>query len=191
MTAVPSVIILSAATLVLAGCDQPALERQPKVDTYEAVPGWPDDQSAREPVPGTIAHDEALEPIPDTLPMDLDEALLDRGQQRFEIFCSPCHDRTGHGQGVIVQRGFPSPPSFHGERLREVPLRYFVDVITDGYGVMYSYRDRVSVDDRWAIAAYIKALQLSQRASADDLPPEQREALEGMADEDADEEEDS
>lgn len=183
-------IVLTALVTLLAGCDQPALERQPKVDAYDAAPGWPNEQSAREPVAGTIARDEDLEPMPDSLPFELDAALLDRGQQRFDIFCSPCHDRTGHGNGMIVQRGFPSPPSFHSQRMREAPLRHYVDVITDGYGVMYAYRDRVSVQDRWAIAAYIKALQISQRASLDELSPEQRETLERMDAEDDDGEDD-
>lgn len=175
-------LTLLLAGALLAGCDQPALEHQPKYETFEAAPGWPQDQSARTPVPGTIARDETLEPIADTLPMALEAALLDRGQQRYDIFCSPCHDRTGHGNGMIVQRGFPAPPSLHSERLRQAPLRHFVDVITDGYGVMYSYRGRVPLEDRWAIAAYIQALQLSQHATVDDLTPPQRNRLENAAD---------
>ncbi|MFC3283521.1 c-type cytochrome [Litchfieldella rifensis] len=173
--------LAALAGLLLVGCDQPAMERQPKYETFEVAPGWPSNRSAREPVPGTVARDENLDPLADTLPMALDAALLDRGQQRFDIFCSPCHDRTGHGNGMVVQRGFPPPPTLHSERLRRAPLRYFVDVITDGYGVMYSYRDRVPVKDRWAIAAYIQALQLSQHASVDDLTPAQRAELENAA----------
>lgn len=163
---------------LLVGCDQPALENQPKYETFEAAPDWPDDQSAREPVAGSVARDASLEPMADTLPMPLDAALLERGQRRYDIFCAPCHDRTGHGNGMVVQRGFPAPPTLHSERLREAPLRHYVDVISDGYGVMYAYRDRVPVADRWAIAAYIQALQLSQRASVDDLSPAQRRELE-------------
>lgn len=178
-------ILVALAGALLAGCDQPAMERQPKYETFEAAPGWPHDQSARQPVPGTVAHDEDLDPMADTLPMELDAALLDRGQQRYDIFCSPCHDRTGRGNGMAVQRGFPPPPTLHGARLRNAPLRYYVDVMTDGYGVMYSYRDRVPVKDRWAIAAYIKALQLSQHASLEDLTPVQRSVLENAATEDA------
>lgn len=164
-------------TLGVAGCDQPDLEDQPKYTAYAAAPAWPNDQSARLPVAGTVARDETIEPMAESLPMALDSALLERGRERYEIFCSPCHDRTGHGNGMVVQRGFPSPPSFHTERLRDASLRYVVDIITDGFGVMYPYRDRVPVDDRWAIAAYIKALQLSQHARLDDLTESQRAAL--------------
>ncbi|EPC03754.1 hypothetical protein L861_00220 [Litchfieldella anticariensis FP35 = DSM 16096] len=173
----PSALAIVIGVL-LVGCDQPSMERQPKYETFEAAPGWPHGQSAREPVPGTIAHDDTLKPIPDTQPQELDAALLDRGQQRYDIFCSPCHDRTGHGNGMVVQRGFPAPPTFHSERLRNAPLQHVVDVITNGFGVMYPYRDRVPVEDRWAIAAYIQALQLSQHTSVDDLPPAQRSELE-------------
>ena len=95
--------------------------------------------------------------------------LLARGQDRYEIFCAVCHDPTGHGRGVVPSRGFPQPPSFHSERLRNVPSRHIVRVITDGYGVMYAYGDRVPPADRWAIAAYVRALQLSQAAPLDIL----------------------
>lgn len=165
------------ASYVLVGCDQPAMERQPKYETFEAAPDWPQNRSARQPVPGTVARDTPLEPLAENLPMPLDAALLERGQQRYDIFCSPCHDRTGHGNGMVVQRGFPAPPTLHSERLRNAPLRHYVDVISDGYGVMYAYRDRISRDDRWAIAAYIKSLQLSQHASIDNLTSAQRREL--------------
>jgi mono/diheme cytochrome c family protein len=105
-------------------------------------------------------------------------ARLERGRERFEIFCAVCHGRTGNGDGMIVQRGFPAPPTFHQERLRTVPPGYLFGVMTRGYGAMASYADRVSAADRWAIAAYIRALQLSQDARIDDVPPENREALE-------------
>ncbi|MEC9483441.1 MAG: cytochrome c, partial [Halomonas sp.] len=118
------------------------------------------------------ALDEPVDPsVPETLPMPLTRKLLEHGQERFNVFCSPCHGRTGYGNGMVVQRGFPSPPSFHIERLREAPLRHFYAVITDGFGVMYSYADRVPLEERWAIAAYIQALQLSQYAEVDDLTP--------------------
>lgn len=172
---------LAALGIILAGCDQPEMRFQPKYTTYEAAPEWPEDQSARQAVPGTVARDERLEPLAETLPMTLDRQLLDRGQKHFEIFCSPCHSRTGYGNGMVVQRGFPAPPSFHSERLRQAPLRHFVNVITDGYGVMYSYSDRVPVEDRWAIAAYIRALQLSQQVSYDGLTTAQKSRLESDA----------
>jgi len=105
-------------------------------------------------------------------------ATLARGRERFEIYCAVCHGRTGEGNGMIVQRGFPAPPSFHGERLRAAPPGYLFAVMTRGYGVMYPYADRVSASDRWAIAAYIRALQLSQNARLDDVPLEDRKELE-------------
>ena len=94
--------------------------------------------------------------------------LLERGRERFEIYCAVCHGRTGEGNGMIVQRGFPQPPSLHEQRLRDAPVGHFFDVITNGYGVMYPYASRVAPEDRWAIAAYIRALQLSQHATPAD-----------------------
>jgi hypothetical protein len=93
--------------------------------------------------------------------------LIERGRDRYNIFCSVCHDQKGDGNGMIVQRGFPAPPSFHSDRLRKAPASHFFDVITKGYGVMYSYASRVPPRDRWAIVAYIRALQLSQHASTE------------------------
>lgn len=167
-----------AATLGLAACSQPKMENQPKYEAYETAPDWPDGQSARRPPAGTVARDARLGPRPDSLPMPLDKALLDRGQRQYEINCLPCHGRVGYADGMVVQRGFPKPPSFHTDRLRAVPLSHFYDVITDGYGVMYSYSDRVEPDERWAIAAYIRALQTSQHVPASALDAPQRAALE-------------
>jgi len=112
------------------------------------------------------------------LPVALSPQLLERGRERFDIYCSVCHGRTGEGDGMIVQRGFPRPPSLHLDRLREAPIGHFYNVITRGYGVMYSYASRVEPADRWAIAAYIRALQLSQNAQPSDAPPELRAQLE-------------
>jgi mono/diheme cytochrome c family protein len=103
-----------------------------------------------------------------TFPTPVTREMLTRGQERFDIYCAVCHGRTGEGNGMIVQRGFPQPPSFHEQRLRDAPVGHFVDVITNGYGVMYPYASRVSAEDRWAIAAYIRALQLSQHAAPAD-----------------------
>lgn len=182
-------IVLSCAPIValivaLAGCSQPKMENQPKYEAYESAPGWDDDQSARHPPPRTVARDARLERRPDHLPVPLTEGLLDRGQHQFEVNCAPCHGRVGHADGMVVQRGFPKPPSFHSERLRKAPLSYFYDVISDGYGVMYSYADRVEPDDRWAIAAYIRALQQSQHTSVDALDASQRAALNDNSDND-------
>ncbi|WP_354036492.1 cytochrome c [Bradyrhizobium sp. S3.2.6] len=104
-------------------------------------------------------------------------ALLDRGRDRFGIFCSPCHGAGGDGNGIIVQRGMPRPTSYHDERLRTADDQHFFDVISNGYGAMYSHAARVPPRDRWAIVAYIRALQLSRHASIDDVPPEQRAKL--------------
>ena len=103
--------------------------------------------------------------------------LLRRGQERYEIYCMPCHSPVGDGDGLIARRGFPHPPSYHLERLRQAPDRHFFDVISKGYGIMYSYADRVAPPDRWAIVAYIRVLQLSQNADAKNLPPDAREHL--------------
>jgi len=115
----------------------------------------------------------------DNFPSPITREILLRGQERYNIFCSPCHDRVGNGQGMIVQRGFRRPPSFHIDRLREAPVGYFFDVITNGFGAMYDYGDRVPPPDRWAIIAYIRALQLSQHATLADVPLEERQQLMG------------
>lgn len=114
-----------------------------------------------------------------TFPMPVTREVLARGHEQFNVFCSPCHGKLGDGKGMIVQRGFKAPPSFHEERLRTAPPGYVFSVITNGFGVMYSYASRVPVNDRWAIAAYIKALQLSQNMDASQLTAKQRAALEG------------
>ena len=105
------------------------------------------------------------------------QVLLHRGQERYGIFCAPCHGISGTGNGMIVQRGFPPPPSYLTEKLREAPIEHFYDVITHGYGVMFPYAARVPPPDRWAIAAYIRALQASAMASLDDVPPELRQTV--------------
>jgi len=105
-----------------------------------------------------------------SIPYPITMALLRRGRERFDVYCAPCHSVVGDGDGMVVRRGFPAPPSYHIERLRTAPDRHFYDVITQGYGVMYPYGDRVAPEDRWAIVAYIRALQLSQHAAASDVP---------------------
>jgi mono/diheme cytochrome c family protein len=112
-----------------------------------------------------------------TNPYRVDMQLLRRGQQRYEIYCMPCHSPVGDGDGLIARRGFPHPPSYHSERLRQAPDRHFFDVMTNGYGIMYSYADRVTPPDRWAIVAYIRVLQMSQNADVKTLPPEARQKL--------------
>ncbi len=113
----------------------------------------------------------------DTLPFPLTKQVLDRGQERYDIFCAPCHDRTGSGFGMIVRRGYRQPPSYHIDRLREAPIGHFFDVMTNGFGAMPDYRAQLAPRDRWAIAAYVRALQLSQHASAADIPAGDRDKL--------------
>jgi hypothetical protein len=161
---------------------------QPKYKPYEQSSFFSDGRSERPIVPGTVARghlhtDELLytgkiNGVPtDTFPFPITPQDLERGRARYNIYCTPCHDYTGSGRGMIVQRGFPPPPSYHIERLRRAPVGHFFDVMTSGYGTMYSYADRVSVDDRWRIAAYIRALQLSQYATINDAPPAIRKQL--------------
>ncbi len=115
------------------------------------------------------------------LPMPMTRALLKRGQERFTIYCTPCHGQTGDGRGMVVRRGYKQPTSYHDERLRQVPIGYFFDVMTNGFAVMPSYAPQVPPEDRWAIAAYIRALQLSQHVDASSLTAEQRAALDAPA----------
>ena len=147
-----------------------------------------DNRSARPVVPDTVARghlrsDELLYTgkvngvIADTFPFAITGQDLDRGRERYNIYCTPCHGRAGDGEGMIVQRGFSAPPSYHIERLRKAPAGHFFDVITNGYGRMFSYASRVSPEDRWRIVAYIRALQLSQQAGIDDVPEAARQHL--------------
>jgi mono/diheme cytochrome c family protein len=145
------------ALLVLIGsCDDMTDQDKGEVDSRAAG-------SVHEAQDAVPWHDAALPTPPLTL------ALLERGQQRYRIYCTPCHSELGDGNGMVVQRGFPHPPSYHSDRLRQASTQHFYDVITHGYGAMYSFAARVAPDDRWAIAAYIRALQLSQHASAADI----------------------
>jgi len=109
----------------------------------------------------------------------MSRALLERGRERFDIFCSPCHGLLGNGEGVVVQRGFPKPPDLAAARLREAPDRHFIEVISHGYGQMYSYASRIPPADRWAIVAYVRALQRSQGVPLEQLSTAQRRRLEG------------
>jgi cytochrome c len=151
------------------------------------------DKRAMRPIPeGTVARGnlrdddvfytgmQAGAPV-ERIPMPLTLAVVDRGRERYNIYCAPCHDRLGNGQGMIVRRGFSAPPSLHSERLRQAPLRHFFEVMTNGYGAMPDYAAQVSPHDRWAIAAYMQALQLSQHASLTDVPEEARQQLQDQS----------
>ncbi|WP_423956818.1 c-type cytochrome [Bradyrhizobium sp.] len=165
----PAFILLFACGCVLMGCDL-SMTRQRKLTTYAPTALWPDGSSAR-PLPiGVVAQGDVDRAAAARTPPPVTADLLARGRERFNIFCTPCHGLAGDGDGVIVQHGFPAPPSYHIDRLLAAPAQHFYDVMTHGYGVMYSYADRVDPHDRWAIAAYIRALQLSRRAKVAEVP---------------------
>ena len=139
------------------------------------VPALPIDETGR--FRGPLGQEpRALDKLHNPLPVT--RAWLLRGQERFNIYCAPCHSEAGDGDGMVVRRGFPAPPSYHIERLRNAPDAHFYAVITNGYGAMYSYADRVTPEDRWAIVEYIRALQLSQNARLADVPEKDRAILE-------------
>jgi len=172
------------------GCNQ-MMNDEPRYKPLASSDFFSQGQSARPQVPGTIAHghlrlDAAFYTgrvngsLVDTFPIPITRARLARGQERFDIFCSPCHGRLGNGDGMVVERGFRPPPSYHSDRLRAAPVGHFFDVMTNGYGSMPSYASRVPPLDRWAIAAYIRALQRSQEATLADVPDDQRRRLESQ-----------
>ena len=166
--------------IVTSGCRQD-MHDQPKYIPLRQSAFFGDERSARPLVEGTVArgrlHEDALletgkigEQDADVFPFEVDAATLARGRERYDIYCSPCHGRSGAGDGMIVRRGFRRPPSYHDDRLRNAPVGHFIDVMTNGFGAMADYRQQVEPRDRWAIAAYIRALQLSQHAAVSDVP---------------------
>ncbi|HTK28790.1 MAG TPA: cytochrome c [Vicinamibacterales bacterium] len=180
-------LILCALGAAAAGCRQD-MHDQPKYVPLRQADFFSDQRSARPLVPGTVARGHLNA---DTLlytgkengadatefPFPVDERVMARGRERFNIYCSPCHGRTGMGDGMVVRRGYRHPPSFHDDRLRSAPVGHFFDVMTNGFGAMPDYAAQVTVQDRWAIAAYIRALQLSGHATLADVPPADRERL--------------
>jgi mono/diheme cytochrome c family protein len=176
--------------LAAAGCRQD-MHNQPKaIPLRESMffKNTPNTSSARPLVEGTVARGTLQDDAAfftgkngaaevDALPFALTAEVLDRGQQRYGIYCTPCHGLTGQGDGMIVRRGYRQPPSYHSDRLRQIPIGHFYDVMTNGFGAMPDYAAQTSVRDRWAIAAYIRALQLSQHARVDDVPAAEREKL--------------
>ncbi len=181
-------IAMVLPVLILAGCRQD-MHDQPRYEALERSQFFPDGRSARLPVRGTVARGHLQEDqafytgkqdgkLVQTMPVNVDRQLLARGRERFNIYCSPCHGTSGMGNGMIAQRGFRSPPAFHTDRLRQAPAGHYFDVITNGFGAMYSYASRVEPRDRWAIIAYIRALQVSQTATLADVPERERTELE-------------
>ncbi len=179
---------LAVAALLLPACRQ-GMFNQPRERTFRENPFFPDGSSARPLPEGTVARGFLREDAalyhglgPDgkfvrELPVPLTQQLLLRGQERFNIYCSPCHGRTGDGQGMVVQRGFKSPPSYHIDRLRNQPIGYFFDVMTNGFGQMSSYASQVPPQDRWAIAAWVRTLQFSRDVPVGMLSDADRAAL--------------
>ena len=173
--------------LMLTGCRQD-MHDQPRYKPLAATDFFGDGRSARPELEGTVARghlriDQALytgkinnEDV-DYFPFPITRADLDRGQQRFNIYCAPCHSRIGDGNGMVVRRGFKQAASYHTQRLINAPVGHFFDVMTNGFGAMPSYASRVEPDDRWRIAAYIRVLQFSQDAPIDAVPPDQRSDL--------------
>jgi mono/diheme cytochrome c family protein len=189
-------LLAAAGMAVVSGCRQD-MHNQPKFIPLRSSEFYSDRRSARYPVPGTVPRmedanidREQLDPnsyflsgrrgniFGNDLPLQapLKDVLL-RGQERYNIYCTPCHSLVGDGNGMIVQRGFKRPPSFHQQRLRNAPLGHFYDVISNGFGGMPDYAAQIKPADRWAIAAYIRALQLSQNATEADVAQEDREKL--------------
>ena len=187
---------LALLGLMATGCRQD-MHDQPKFEPLEASPTFADGKASRDLIEGTVARgmlrDDTVfysgrtpeDQFVTELPVPLTRELLDRGQTRFNAYCSPCHGRVGDGEGMVVQRGFKHPQSFHEIRLRESPVGYFFHVMTNGFGEMSSYAAQISPADRWAIVAYVRALQLSQHASIDDLSAEELEKVETPAEPEA------
>jgi cytochrome c553 len=180
-------IFLAGVALLLSGC-RLDMHIQPKY-----LPDWPtkffaDGRTDRPQVPGTVARgelrlDELMYAgtengvVSNRFPFPITRADLERGRERYNIYCSPCHDYSGTGRGMIVRRGFPQPPSYMLPRLQAAPVGHFFQVMTNGIGAMYSYSARVSPADRWRIAAYIRVLQLSRNATLQDVPESERQKL--------------
>jgi hypothetical protein len=184
--------VLSAMSVGVIGCGGVNLDNQPKFRPLAASPFFTNGQASRPLVEGTVPRgsfttDSLLisgkidGKLADVFPFPITEQVLERGQDRFNTFCSPCHGRLANGKGMIVQRGFPQPPSFQTDSLRAMPAGFFFDVITNGFGRMYSYAPSVPVHDRWTIVAYIRALQLSEDVPVKDLPEAEKRQLLGKA----------
>jgi len=162
-------LLAIAVALALGGCDFD-MRVQPKFKAQAPSTLWADGASARPLPKGVVAQGDLARDAAATKPPPVTQALLARGRDRYNIYCAPCHGLSGDADGIIVQHGFPAPPSYHSDALLKAPASTFYDAITNGYGVMYSYAARVSPRDRWAIIAYIRALQLSRRAKVAEVP---------------------
>ena len=182
------ILALTLLALGATACRQKMAE-QPAYRPLQYSDFWGDARSERDPVPGTVARGQLKEDeafftgmrngeFVNVVPRPVDREMLERGRERFDIFCAPCHDRLGEGQGMVVRRGFPQPPSLHIDRLREAKPGYMFDVITRGFGRQADLAAQIPVADRWAIVAYMKVLQYSQHAPLDAVPAAERQKLE-------------
>jgi mono/diheme cytochrome c family protein len=180
-----SVIVIALLSIVACRRD---MQDQPKYKPLGESRFFADGRDSRPIPPGTIARDEIADTDPihtgsangaflETIPLPVNATLLERGRDRFNIYCSPCHGQTGNGYGMVRQRGFWIPANLHTERLRSVPPGYIYQVIKNGYGAMPDHGDQIPVNDRWAIVAYLRALQLSRDANISDVPPDLRQQL--------------
>ena len=184
---IAAAVILTA----LAGCHGDMYD-QPRYDPLEKSDFFADGRASRPVVAGAIARGDLRDDesfytgkkdgkLVDKPPVEINQALVERGRERFNIFCTPCHGRAGYGDGMIVRRGFRQPPTYHSDRLRGVPIGHFFDVMTNGFATMPDYAEQIPVRDRWAIAVYVRALQLSQYSNLDELDESERRRLEGTS----------
>ena len=190
MSTVSTVVERLCAAIVLltmVGCRQD-MHDQPKYIPLRESTFFTDTRSARPVVAGTVARGQLREDTllytgkvngadATTFPFAVDEKAMARGRERYDIYCAPCHGRTGAGDGMIVRRGFRVPPTLHQDRLRDSPVGHFFDVITNGFGAMPDYATQIKAEDRWAIIAYVRALQLAQHAPLSAVPPDRRSEL--------------
>jgi mono/diheme cytochrome c family protein len=177
-------LFAASCFLFLSGCQlKQDMAHQPKARPLSPTEFFADRRSERPLLENTVARgalaDDALFVPKDSnnFPLPVNQELLERGQERYQIFCTPCHGLQGDGNGLIVMRGMKQPPSYHQDRLRQVPNGYLYDVVTNGFGAMLGYSAQIPPRDRWAIIAYVRALQLSRNAPAADLPGDVREKL--------------
>jgi mono/diheme cytochrome c family protein len=179
--------VLTAVGLVCAGCHRD-MRDQPRYEALETSDFFPDRMIARPAVAGTVARGQLHEDTAfatgkengqfvSEIPLEIDKTLLLRGQDRYQIHCSMCHGYGGLGDGMVVQRGFNRPPSFHLDRVKDAPSGHYFDVITNGLGFMPRYGPRIPARDRWAIVAYVRVLQISHSATLDDVPEAERRRL--------------
>ncbi|MDQ1470761.1 MAG: hypothetical protein QOJ99_2241 [Bryobacterales bacterium] len=179
-------LVLAGLGVALSGCARLDMQDQPKYKPQRPSEFFADGRSGRPELEGTVARGEMQEDSAfysgrdekgDDIagfPIAVDKAFIQRGQERYDIYCAPCHGRIGNGLGMVVRRGFKAPPSYHIDRLRNAPVGHFYDVISNGYGAMLNYAAQIQPRDRWAIIAYIRALQYSENANVNDLSADVR-----------------